>query len=207
MFIKEAKTSSLVSWHQDLIYWGLNDAEEVTAWFALSHFNVASGCIRFAPSSQRKKLVPHHDTSNGNNLLSRGQEVAVVADDTTAKNVILKPGQISLHHGHLIHTSGPNTTNDQRTGTASRYIKPSMKQCSGDKSLAAHVAGEDPYGLFIIAEAPSERMLEANFEMCDADMVIKRQVLYQGSKYGGEDYWPKRLPSEVKKRDTTGLRP
>ena len=29
LFIKEANTSQIVSWHQDLTYWGLDDAEEV----------------------------------------------------------------------------------------------------------------------------------------------------------------------------------
>ena len=34
MFIKEVKSSKIVSWHQDLTYWGLNNAEETTCWVA-----------------------------------------------------------------------------------------------------------------------------------------------------------------------------
>lgn len=198
LFIKEANTESFVSWHQDLTYWGLDDADEVTAWFALSASNVASGCMNFVAGSQRKNLVPHRDTSDERNLLSRGQEVAVDVDDSEAVPIILKPGQISLHHGHLFHASGPNTTNDRRIGAAIRYISPSMKQRSGEKSLVTQVAGEDRYGHFIVAEAPRERLPGANFELCRADMEIKSRILYEGSEGGGESYWRNRLPSEVK---------
>ena len=35
LFIKEANSPHIVSWHQDLNYWGLDDADEVTAWVSL----------------------------------------------------------------------------------------------------------------------------------------------------------------------------
>ena len=55
-FTKEAKSSSYVSWHQDLHYWGLDNDDEVTAWLALSPATKASGCMRFVPGSHRKVL-------------------------------------------------------------------------------------------------------------------------------------------------------
>ena len=189
LFVKEANTPSYVTWHQDLTYWGLDDAEEVTAWFALSPSNVASGCMRFVAGSQKKQLVPHVDSFAEGNLLSRGQEIAVEVDDDDAVDVILKPGQASLHHGHLFHSSGPNTTGDRRIGAAIRYIKPSMKQRSGDKSLVAHVAGEDRFGHFTVAEPPKARLQEADFELCRADVAIKSRVLYEGAEQsGGQRY-------------------
>jgi len=39
LFIREPNSTHIVSWHQDLTYWGLDDAEEVTAWVALSASN------------------------------------------------------------------------------------------------------------------------------------------------------------------------
>ena len=36
LFIKEANSPKIVSWHQDLTYWGLDDVEETTCWVALS---------------------------------------------------------------------------------------------------------------------------------------------------------------------------
>ena len=34
LFIKEASSTKIVSWHQDLTYWKLNDIKEVTCWLA-----------------------------------------------------------------------------------------------------------------------------------------------------------------------------
>lgn len=182
LFIKEANTTHVVTWHQDLTYWGLSDAEEVTAWVALSPSNLASGCMRFVPGSHTRNLVPHNDTFDKNNLLSRGQEIAVEVDDGDGVDVVLKTGQASLHHGHLFHASGPNGTDDRRIGAAIRYIKPSMKQRSGDRSLVALVNGEDTHGNFKVAGPPRGWLTDEDFELVRQDSEIKRRVLYEGAE-------------------------
>ena len=75
-------------------------------------------CARIA----QNPILPHHDTFDDGNLLSRGQEVIadVGAADKTA--IEIHPGQISLHHGLTIHGSGPNTTDDRRIACVIRYI-------------------------------------------------------------------------------------
>lgn len=181
LFTKEANSVSYVTWHQDLTYWGLDDTEEVTAWVALSASTIASGCMRFIPGSHKQRLVPHTDSFGENNLLSRGQEIAVQVDESLAANVILQPGQTSLHHGHLFHSSGPNTTPDRRIGAAIRYIVPSMRQSNGDRALVAHVSGEDRYDHFKIAESPAGRLLEADLALCRQDSGRKRKVLFKGA--------------------------
>ena len=182
LFIKEANTPSYVSWHQDLTYWGLDDMQEVTAWVALSPATEASGCMRFIPASHKERIVPHVDSFADDNLLSRGQELAVEMDESQAVDIVLAPGQASLHHGHLFHASGPNRTDDRRIGVAIRYITPSMRQRSGDRSVVALVSGEDRYGHFTIAEPPAARMTEADFALCRKDMEIKNRVLFGGAE-------------------------
>jgi len=184
MFIKEANSPKIVSWHQDLTYWGLDDAEETTCWVALSPTTNESGCMKFVPGSHKTQLVPHVDTFDENNLLTRGQEITVEVDETDATHVVLMPGQASMHHGHLFHASGPNTTNDRRIGSAIRYIKPAMKQRSGDRSLVALVSGKDNYGHFTIAGEPNGWMAEEDFELCRRDTEIKRRVLYENADAG-----------------------
>lgn len=181
LFIKDANTPKIVSWHQDLTYWGLDDAEETTCWVALSPASTESGCMKFIPGSHKKQLVAHVDTFDENNLLTRGQEIAVEVNEEDGVAAALNTGQASMHHGHLFHASGPNTTADRRIGSAIRYIKPSMKQQSGDKSLVALVSGEDKYGHFEIAETPRGRLLDEDFERCFRDLEIKRRVLYDGA--------------------------
>jgi len=181
LFIKEANSSKIVTWHQDLNYWGLDSVNEITAWVALSPSTMESGCMRFVPGSHTRKIVPHTDTYADNNLLSRGQEIAVEVDNSDGVDVILQSGQASLHHGHLFHSSGPNTTTDRRIGSAIRYISTSMKQNSGDRSLVALVSGEDHYNHFTVAGSPRGHLAEEDFDLCRRDAKIKRRVLYEGS--------------------------
>ncbi len=191
IFAKEANSPNIVSWHQDLTYWDLDDAEEVTGWVALSPATKASGCMQFIAGSHKKQAVPHVDTFDENNLLTRGQELAVEVDQEDAVYVELQPGQASLHHGHLFHASDPNTTDDRRIASAIRYIRPSMKQSSGEKTLVALVAGEDNHGNFEVAGPPLGRLHEEDFARCQRDTEIKRRLLYAGAEdqaLGGKRY-------------------
>ena len=62
LFIKEPGSSKIVSWHQDLTYWGMGETDkEVTAWIALSNVNIESGCMRFIPESHNKKILKHKE--------------------------------------------------------------------------------------------------------------------------------------------------
>ena len=133
LFIKEPHSKKIVSWHQDLTYWDLDNSEETTCWVALTPVSEANGCMKFIPGSQKQRILPHTDTFAEDNMLSRGQEIAVKVDEDDAVNVELAPGQASLHHGHLFHASGPNVSGIPRVAVAIRYIKTSMKQSSGER--------------------------------------------------------------------------
>jgi hypothetical protein len=181
-FIKEAGSKSYVSWHQDLNYWGLDGEDEITAWVALTPATVENGCMRFVPGSHRQKDVPHVDSFAPDNLLTRGQEIAVEVDDASAVNVLLRAGQASFHHGHMFHASGPNRTNSRRLGVAIRFIASSMKQVSGERLLVSHVSGEDRYGHFEHMPAPSGRLLAEDFDRARRNADMKREILYKGAQ-------------------------
>lgn len=143
-FIKEPHTTKIVSWHQDLTYWGMDGTDhEVTAWLALSPATAESGCMRFVPGSHKHALVPHTDTFAEDNLLSRGQEVAVEVDEADAVVAALSPGQMSLHHGRLFHASGPNRTDDRRIGFVVRYIRPDTPSAGAARDYAMLARGCD----------------------------------------------------------------
>ena len=148
LFIKEAGSPDRISWHQDLTYWGLDSDAEVTAWLALSPATADSGAMRFVPGSHRRAIVPHRDTFAEFNMLSRGQEIAVEVNEDEAVDVVLAPGEISLHHGRMFHGSRPNRSADRRIGLAIRYIAPHMRQTVGRKDFATLVLGEDRHGHF-----------------------------------------------------------
>ncbi|MEL6368867.1 MAG: phytanoyl-CoA dioxygenase family protein [Pseudomonadota bacterium] len=160
-FIKEPKTTHFVSWHQDLHYWGLDGDEEVTAWVALSPATTTSGCMRFVAGSHRR-IVDHIDTFDDENLLTRGQEVAVDVDERDATEGELQPGEFSIHNGRVFHASHPNASDDRRIGLAIRYIPTRMKQAPGGTMAAMLVRGEDRCGNFRLTNRPSGTMLPAD---------------------------------------------
>lgn len=141
LIIKDPHTAKVLSVHQDLTYWGLAAGDRlVTAWLALSDVTVANGAMKFVTGSHRLGQVEHHDTYSEDNLLSRGQEVEVEYDSADEVDVELKPGEISLHHGHMFHGSGPNTTDERRIGLVLRYLDPSVQSTKG-RDFAMPVRG------------------------------------------------------------------
>ena len=154
-FIKEANTTHIVSWHQDLTYWGLGaTSDQCTAWIALSPATVDSGCMKFVKGSHKNAIVPHNDTFDENNLLSRGQEIAVDVNENESTAIELQPGQMSLHHGLIFHGSGPNASDDRRIGVAVRYVNPNAKQEVAERDYAMLVRGADRSGNFINIARP-----------------------------------------------------
>ena len=153
-FIKEPKSKSFVSWHQDLNYWGLESEDEVTAWVALSPATRESGCMRFLAGSHKQR-VDHHDTFHSDNLLTRGQEVLTKVDECKATDGELLAGQMSIHHGHIFHASHPNNTNERRIGIAIRYIPTHARQLPDGNMSAMLVRGEDTYQNFNLCYPPS----------------------------------------------------
>ncbi len=60
-----------------------------------------------------------------------------------------------------------------------------MKQKTGDRTLVAHVSGEDRHGNFIVAPPPEGRLLDADFALCRRDTEIKGRILYEGAQSKG----------------------
>jgi len=153
-WIKEPKTIDYVSWHQDHQYWGLDSAEIVTAWVALSPATIESGCMRMQPGSHKVQL-PHQDLFDKTNMLSRGQTITEGIDEAKAVNIVLKPGELSLHNVHIAHASAPNHSDDRRIGISIRYMPPQTRQQLAEWDSAALVRGEDRYGHFVHEPSPS----------------------------------------------------
>ena len=153
LFPKHPGQGTYIGWHQDGTYWNLESQQVVTAWLALSESNQSNGCMRVIPGTQEWSIQPHRDTFSAKNVLSRGQEVQANFSKHEALDVVLAPGQMSLHHVNLVHGSEPNTSQLQRTGYAIRYVTPSVKQ-SGDPATGVLVRGEDHYGYYHLAGPP-----------------------------------------------------
>ena len=119
-FIKEPHDPGYVSWHQDAHYWGLDSGDVVTAWIALLDSDHGNGAMRVVPGTHLVDL-PHVDTFAKNNMLSRGQEVAVDLGGRGFVEMELKAGEMSLHHVGIVHGSEPNNSDRRRVGFAVRW--------------------------------------------------------------------------------------
>jgi non-haem Fe2+, alpha-ketoglutarate-dependent halogenase len=153
-FNKDAGSDSYVSWHQDATYWGLEPDDIVTAWVALTPSTVENGCMRVAPGTHRGAVLPHNETYAEANLLSRGQEIAVDVDEARAVDVVLAPGEMSLHHVKLAHASAPNRSTQRRVGFAIRYMGAHVRQVGGFRDVATLVQGANRFDNFAIEPVP-----------------------------------------------------
>ncbi len=147
-FHKPAHDPAFVSWHQDSTYWGLSSPDVVTAWVAFTPSTPLSGCMQVAPGTHLADQMAHRDTFAAANLLTRGQEIAVDIDRSQAVDVVLQPGEMSLHHVRLAHGSEPNRADHPRTGYPIRYIPTHVRQVVGERDSATLVRGVDRYGHF-----------------------------------------------------------
>jgi non-heme Fe2+,alpha-ketoglutarate-dependent halogenase len=154
-FIKEPRDPAFVSWHQDATYWGLSRPDVVTAWVALSPSTRANGALEVIPGTHLEDQLPHRDTFDPANLLSRGQEVAVDVDEARAVTLELQPGEMSLHDVRLVHGSAPNRSDERRVGFAIRYLPTSVAPV-GRVDSATLVSGVDQFLHFEHEPLPSQ---------------------------------------------------
>ncbi|MEM8629938.1 MAG: phytanoyl-CoA dioxygenase family protein [Pseudomonadota bacterium] len=182
-FIKEPQTRHIVSMHQDLTYWGMGGTQGlVTAWIALSLATPASGCMDFVKGSHKNPILPHEDTFDDNNLLSRGQEIRVDVRPEDKTAIEIHPGQMSLHHGLTIHGSGPNTSGDRRIAAVIRYVRPDVAQESGTLDYAMPVRGKDTLGHFIHYPPPASDFAPDALARYDAIRAAQAKVMMAGAK-------------------------
>lgn len=182
-FIKEPQTTHVVTMHQDLTYWGLGAIDGlVTVWIALSPATSASGCMEFVRGSHKNPTLPHKDSDDPKNLLSRGQEIEVEVDAKDRTVIEIHPGQMSLHHGLTIHGSGPNSSNDRRIAAVIRYVRPDVVPDNGVKDYGMLVRGENPSGNFIDYPAPTADFEQGALERFDRIRAHQAKIKMAGAK-------------------------
>ncbi len=186
-FIKNAHDPARVTWHQDSTYWGLSKPDVVTAWIAFTPSTHANGCMRVVPGTHMLQQLPHHDTFAPDNLLSRGQEIAVAVDESKAVDVELAPGQMSLHHVLLVHGSEPNGSALRRIGFAIRYLPTHVKQVASSADSATLVRGSDDYGYFLHEPVPLSDFHPDALAFHSQMLAANDQILYRGVKSRSND--------------------
>jgi hypothetical protein len=180
-FIKEKANPAFVSWHQDSTYWGLSKPDVVSAWIAFTPAHSGNGAMQVIPGTHKTDQMPHRDTFDKHNLLTRGQEVEVDVDAGKAVTITLEPGEMSLHHVRLVHGSPPNTSDDRRIGFAIRYVPTSVSQVAGTDS-ATLVRGTDRFHYFELEPSPSRDLDPALVALHKQITERNARIFYRGTE-------------------------
>jgi len=180
LFIKEPESDGFVSWHQDAIYMGLMPHDFVTVWLALTVSDEEAGCMRVIPGSHLTGVKTHEDTFGQHNILTRGQRIADV-DQNQALDIVLRPGQASLHHPRLIHGSRPNRSGHRRVGVALQsYAASHVRQTVG-VHYALAVRGRELDDSIVRLQRPQSDM--ASGDVAQREKVNRNyaEILYRGA--------------------------
>ena len=121
---KKPFSGKAVGWHQDGSYWPLEPMNVVSVWLAGTHSNENNACMRVIPGTQNKKLLKPSEMIE----LDTNEYVLDLAihpkdiDETSAINIVLESGDMSIHNPFIIHGSNANISKSWRIGLTLRYI-------------------------------------------------------------------------------------
>ena len=179
LFIKNPNEKGFVSFHQDATYIGLEPYNWVTAWLAITDANEENGCMRMWSGSHKDKIRHHEQKYDEGNLLTRGQTVENVPLDET-KPLVLKAGQMSLHHPKIVHGSGLNKSNDRRIGfVVQSYIGSNVNQVLG-KMYVQQARGDDTFKYHQHTRRPKSLMNSRDIEIRKKANDDLQRIFYPG---------------------------
>jgi len=187
LFIKNSDERGFVSFHQDAKYIGLEPHNWVTAWIAVTDSNEENGCMRMWSGSHKTDLKNHIENFDYNkgNLLTRGQTVENVPLEET-EPVILKAGQMSLHHPRIVHGSGVNKSKSRRIGfVIQSYIGSNVEQVLG-KMYVQQARGEDFFNYHDHTERPKVTMEENSIKIRKKANEELSKIFYKNLKEKGK---------------------
>ena len=131
------------------------------------------------PGSHLWDSIEHEDTFDKDNLLTRGQVLKHYIDEDQAIDIVVEPGQISLHHVNIAHASAPHCSADRRIGLALRYVTPRVRQVTGVPDAATLVRGKDKNGNFEMEPAPEYDMAPAAVALHERVTDTRKGFIYK----------------------------
>jgi len=125
-FAKEAGEERIVPWHQDAQYWPLSPQHAVTVFIAFTDCLPENACMRVVPGTHNRGILRHH-TAEGDRYVLNQEIDEGCFDPGEAVDLVLRAGEISLHHDGIVHGSGPNLSNRRRIGFTMRFSSTNVK--------------------------------------------------------------------------------
>ncbi|MFN0164604.1 MAG: phytanoyl-CoA dioxygenase family protein [Burkholderiales bacterium] len=182
VFWKSPHSGSYVSWHQDATNYELDDADHVVrAWLSLTPSSEANGTMKFLPGGHRLGAIAHVDRMAEGELLSRGETIDLAIDESRAVPVVVDAGEVSFHHLHTPHASGPNGSEHPRVNYVMTFIAPRVKPRVGPDS-AQLVRGSDKFGHFEHEPRPTRFYGDEALQVHQRYMAMRYPILFRGAR-------------------------
>lgn len=124
LFVKPPRNGSVVAWHQDYSYWTRTQPQaHLTVHIALDEQTIENGCLHYIPGSHKWPLLPI--TSRHFNDMDSIQSVLTEEQRSQFRPtpMLLKKGEICLHHGHTVHGSFGNKSDGYRRATVLNFFR------------------------------------------------------------------------------------
>ena len=120
-------TGMPVLWHQDGSYWPIRPMTVTTFWLAVDRSDEGNGCLRVVKGSHKQTLKELKTDRSVLNVLGATTHSDQDVPEQDIVDLVLNPGDISIHHPNLVHGSHANTSNRRRCGLTIRYIPTSTE--------------------------------------------------------------------------------
>jgi ectoine hydroxylase-related dioxygenase (phytanoyl-CoA dioxygenase family) len=128
-FAKPARVGTKTPWHQDGEYWPIKPLATCTVWIAIDASTPENGCLRVIPGSHREQRLAQHNENCAAGLALNLELDRSEFDESSAENIVLEPGQISLHDVYLYHGSEANRSDKPRRGMTLRFMPTTSVYC------------------------------------------------------------------------------
>lgn len=191
VFYKYGRSASYVGWHQDGITERLEDGRAPAIWLGLTAATVENGCLRVVPRSHRLGLLQHDSSpdleplpgstsapveswfrAHGDEL--SGRITSVPPDSDSGFDLVMPPGEMSIHHPVILHGSNSNLSTECRIGFSASYSVPELYNGRRAVVWGREDGPRDQHHFEVIEKRPMATLEEAVAAYCASD----RQILF-----------------------------
>jgi phytanoyl-CoA hydroxylase len=119
--IKMPKDSKATAWHQDTVYWPMNETGGLSCWMALDDVSIDNGCMWFIPGSHTLGPLEAVDLGNA----TEESILAALPEAYRSKKPVamgMNAGSCTFHNGLTLHYAGPNVTDKPRRAMVTIYM-------------------------------------------------------------------------------------
>jgi phytanoyl-CoA hydroxylase len=121
-FLKQPRTGMNVLWHSDGSYWPIKPMDVCTLWVAVDRSDRENGCLRIVKGTHTESLKELKPDRSVKNVLGSATHKDDEIDPSSIVDLVLNPGDVSVHHPNIVHGSDANKSDRRRCGLTIRYI-------------------------------------------------------------------------------------